>query len=195
MTECCAERGYEETRVEDVIGRAGVSRQSFDDLFSGKEDCALAALDRVMSEILASVGSIDSAGEADLGRGIGAGKTMLELIGARPSYPQLALVQARQGGSERMHERYKSGLQMLVLMVERARDFSSQSPASTEGAARAALGGVEAVVRRELAAGRAEQLPRLLPDFVYGVLVPLIGQEAALRQSVAASQLLAGSEE
>jgi AcrR family transcriptional regulator len=195
MTECCAERGYEETRIEEVIGRAGVSRQSFDDLFSDKEDCALAAIDRVMSETLASVGGVDSAGEADLRQGIVAGKTILELIGSRPSYPQLAIVQARQGGSKRMHERYESGLQILVLLIEKARDFSSQSPASTESAARAALGGVEAVVRRELDAGRAEKLPRLLPDFVYGVLVPLIGQEAALRQSVAASELLVWSEE
>src|SRR6201991_5046320 len=40
-----AELGYPETRVVDVIKRAGVSRETFYEFFDGREDCFLAAFD------------------------------------------------------------------------------------------------------------------------------------------------------
>ena len=96
---------------------------------------------------------------------------MLELIAAQPSFAKLALVESRQTGSERMHHAYESAAGVLALMVERAGEAGGDSATT----ARAALGGPEAVVRRELAAG--------LPDFVYAVLVPFVGQREALRQA------------
>ncbi|GAA3979795.1 hypothetical protein GCM10023085_72570 [Actinomadura viridis] len=43
MAEVMAEKGYVGTSVEDVLKRAGVSRQSFYTLFSSKIDCFMAA--------------------------------------------------------------------------------------------------------------------------------------------------------
>jgi hypothetical protein len=43
-------------------------------------------------------------------------------------------------------------------------------------------------------AGRAEQLPAKLPDFVYATLVPFLDQERALEMAGTARGLLRGTE-
>jgi hypothetical protein len=68
---------------------------------------------------------------------------------------------------------------VLVAMLDRARAYASVPPPPS--ATRAAIGGVEALIRRELRAGRAERLPELVPDIVYGLLVPYLDQQEALR--------------
>jgi hypothetical protein len=80
----------------------------------------------------------------------------------------------------------------MKALLERLWDYSSieVSPAP---AARAVLGSAEAVVRREIVAGRIDSLPRLLPDFTYGAMVPFVGQEDALKLSRQARELLAGT--
>ena len=52
MIEVVAERGYPETRVVDVIEVAGVSRKTFYELFSSKEDCFLATFDVLLGNLL-----------------------------------------------------------------------------------------------------------------------------------------------
>ena len=44
-----------------------------------------------------------------------------------------------------------------------------------------AVGGAEAVIFEEVLSGRTEELPTLLPDILFTVLVPYIGPEAAGR--------------
>ena len=45
MLKAASELGYRETNVQDVIDRAGVSRPTFYEHFTNKEDCFLAAFD------------------------------------------------------------------------------------------------------------------------------------------------------
>ena len=45
MLDAAATRGYRETNVQDVIERAGVSRPTFYEHFTNKDDCFLAAFD------------------------------------------------------------------------------------------------------------------------------------------------------
>ena len=187
MAECCAEAGYGETTVDAVLVRAGVDRDGFTSHFGGKEDCALAALNQIVSETLARISMTKPNSDEPAARRKFEGKAILELLEARPSFAKLALVESRQCGTTRMHDAYDSASRVLALMLERISD-STERPGT---AARAALGGAEAVVRRELAAGRAVQISRLLPDFVYAVLVPFVGQGEALRQAKLAAKLAA----
>src|SRR5215203_4237978 len=143
MAECSAEKGFIATAVEDVLARANVPRESFESHFNSTEDCASAAFNKLASEMLA----------------------------ARPAFSHLGLIGFRQGGTRRMYEAYDSAARVLALMMERALQESGD-PGPSYAHARAALGGAEALLRRELAAGRAATLPSLLPDFVYAALVP-----------------------
>jgi AcrR family transcriptional regulator len=190
MAESCAERGYLETTVGEVIERAGIDRESFDSHFSDKEDCALAALNKVISETLTVVSMANGRG-SEPERMTAQIRAVMELMLARPEFARLGFIQARQGATQRAHDGYESAAHVLALMMERAQGAGTRPPA---GAARAALGGGEAVVRRELAGGGDQRLRRMLPDFVYAALVPFVGQREALRQSRVAAEMVAEEE-
>jgi hypothetical protein len=86
----------------------------------------------------------------------------------------------------------EAGSGVITAMLERLWEHSESEVQPTR-AARAALGGAEAVVRREIAAGRTEQLPGLLPVFAYGTAVPFLGQERALGLAGRAREMLKGT--
>lgn len=187
MAGCCVERGYAGTTVGAVLERAGVDTGSFEAHFAGKEDCALAALNKIVSETLARISMAHPRAADAVERRKFEVKEILELMASRPGFAWLGCVETRQGGTPRMHDSYESAVRVLALMMERA-----GGAAEKQGiAARAALGGAEAVVRRELAAGRSGRLPQLLPDFVYAALVPFVGQREALRQARQAVRMVA----
>jgi AcrR family transcriptional regulator len=190
MAACCAEGGYATVTAAAVADRAGLSRRSFEAHFASVEDCALAALNQIVSETLAAVATAPS-GADEVEDWIFQIRAILELMEARPGFARLGYIEARHGGSERMRDAYQSAAQVLALMMERA-GGSSGAPAQ---GGRAALGGAEAVVRRALCKkGNGGELSRYLPDFVYAALVPFVGQREALRQSRAAAKLLAKEE-
>ena len=190
MVECCAESGYLETTVTEVIARAEVRPESFEALFAGKEECAVAALRKISSEVLTGSSSVgETAARERADRGLLEVKAMLELIASRSGYAYFSCVEARQGGSSSMHEVYQSSARVLSAMIERARGVEEEAEGPAR-AVRAALGGVEAVVRREITAGRLAGLPKLAPSLLYGVLVPVVGQGEALRQRDRLDQLL-----
>ncbi len=190
MADCCAAEGYEETTIAAVIDRAGLPRESFAAHFESKEDCALAALNKIVSETLAVVATTAGKG-TEPERRVAQIRAILELMSARAGFARLGYIEARLGGTERMYDTYESAVHVLALMMEQLEGAVPQPPVR---AARAALGGAEAVVRRELAAGNPGALPALLPDFVYAALVPFVGQREALRQSTLARKLLAEEE-
>jgi AcrR family transcriptional regulator len=190
MVECCAERGYLQTTVTEVIARAEVRRESFEALFADKEECAVAALRKISSEVLTGSSSVGEAAPKERAdRGLLEAKAMLELIASRSGYAYFSCVEARQGGSSNMHEVYQSSARVLSAMAERAREVEGGAKRPAR-AVRAALGGAEAVVRREIIAGRGAGLPRLAPSLLYSVLVPVVGQGEALRQRDRLERLL-----
>lgn len=184
MADCCAEIGYREATVEAVLERAGVEPESFESHFAGKEDCALAALNKIVSETLARLSMAGPEVVDTTERRKYEGGAIIELMAARCSFAKLGFIDSRQCGTTRMRDAYESAARVLALMMERP----GNSGGNPSTAARAALGGAEAVIRRELAAGSAVRLPQLLPDFVYAVLVPFVGQGEALRQAKLAAR-------
>ena len=190
MAELCAELGYEETSIEQIVARAKVSVADFEELFgSDKEACGVAAENAILAEVLAAVGAGYSADRSEWDSVLLGVKAILELMAANPSYAYLGYVAARQMAPARVREVYESGHQMLRAMLERGWEYSEggAQPAQTPVGV---LGGAEAIIRREVVAGRAGELPRLLPDFVYGATVPFLGQEEALRLARRGRELL-----
>jgi hypothetical protein len=57
-------------------------------------------------------------------------------------------------------------------------------------AVRRRLDGAEFVMRREIMMGQGERLPKLLPSFVFLVVLPLLGHAEALHLSERAARLL-----
>lgn len=178
--ELCAERGYHPLEIEEIAARAGVSSERFRELFEDKEAAARTAIDAILAaviEVTAKLYSPDRSEAESYLAGIGA---ILELMAASPAFAYISYIAARQMMSPQLKEGLESGSRMLAAMLERLWDYSS-GDTQPPRAARAALGGAEAVVRREVALGRTADLPRLVPDFIYAATVPFLGQEEALR--------------
>lgn len=192
VTALCAERGYEETTVDDVIERAGVSIGELEVMFADKVEMVVTAIDAVIGETVTAISSSYSADRSEWDSALLGIKAILEMMAAHPSGAKLSFVAARHMGPPQISETYRAGIKIIHAMLERLWEYSGSAvqPGTT---ARGALGGAEAVVRREIMAGRIEQLPRLLPDFVYGAMTPFLGQEEALRLSKRARELLRGS--
>src|SRR5919201_6795907 len=62
MAEVVAQKGYARTTVADVLSRARVSRETFYEQFSDKEDCFLAAYDFSVEAMLEAI--TDAVGDA-----------------------------------------------------------------------------------------------------------------------------------
>src|SRR4051794_14149078 len=98
MADCCAEDGYAETKLEAVMERAGVDPASFESHFAGKEDCALAGLNKIVSETLARISMVNSEAAGGVERRKHEGRAILELMAGRPSFARLGFIESRQAG-------------------------------------------------------------------------------------------------
>jgi hypothetical protein len=194
IVELCMVQSYEETTIEQVMTWAGVSHEDFQGLFGeDKEECLLAAMNAIIGELVSAVSGSYSADRSEWDSYLLGIKAILELMAAKPAYAYLSYVVARQGAPARVRDAQKATAHIVAAMLERLWSYSI-GEAQPVRMARASLGAAEAVIRRELVGGRAEELPQLLPDVVYGATVAFLGQEEALRLARRAGELLASAD-
>ncbi len=94
----CAEKGYAAATVEDIISEAGVSRRTFYDLFSSKQECFLFAYELVMDRVVRTVErSYATGGDEWPERMAHLLWTLLSLFAAEPKIARLVMVE-RAGG-------------------------------------------------------------------------------------------------
>jgi AcrR family transcriptional regulator len=178
MVACCAEKTYAGTTIAAVVSRATVSRTTFYKLFNDKRDCFDAAvthcIDRIAATMAAAASGYDSPAEATR-RGAVA---TLELLAAEP---ELVLVLGGDvvGVDPRLVQRYSTfTVPALEAMWERA-----GAPPAKHLSPGLAFGRAQLLVFHEVAAGRPERLPDLVPDVVYLAVAPFAGHDEALRQA------------
>jgi AcrR family transcriptional regulator len=182
MAESCASRGYEATTVSDICALAGVSEASFEALFSGKEDCLVAALRSVLEEghkRIADVHSPQRPWAAVVRDGV---RALLELLAERPAFARLTLLDAPAAGGPASAQ-YAAAKAALLSYVERGRENAIEADIPA-GAGRATLAGAEALVVGKILTGKGKLLAELAPEVAYLLTVPYLGQEEALRQAV-----------
>jgi AcrR family transcriptional regulator len=180
MVRVAAAKGYEATTVDDVIEVAGVSRESFEEMFASKEECFLEAYDAVIDVLVAHVTSAfeSAAGEPwpeRIAAGLGA---LVELLAAEADIARMAMVEVTAAGDE-ARARYRAALARFTPFLEEGRDYSRQSDELPPDTARFAIGGATSMIFDEIRAGRGPELQRILPDLVFAVLMPYLGPEEA----------------
>src|SRR4051794_24270823 len=120
-TDAVAELGYVKTTVADILGRAGVSRATFYQLFSDKEDCFQAAYqasaDLVASIMANELEQVRAGGERDplarLDRVLG---VYLLALKAAPALARVFLVEVYAAGPVAIEQRRQS-LEQFVDIV------------------------------------------------------------------------------
>jgi AcrR family transcriptional regulator len=168
MAKSCAEKTFSTTTIGDIVGRASISRGTFYKHFDNKRACFDAAAEDFLAELKAIAAS---AHPSD-------GSAVLEGLAARPALANLLLVEAPNVDPEIVR-----GYRDVVLATLEAR-WEPGTRAEIAGAnPEIAFGRAKVLIADQLAAGRAKQLPSLLPELVYIALLPYVGQEAALEQA------------
>lgn len=191
MAALCAEQGYVTTTLSQVAARSGIAEAELKQMFPTVEACGTAAVNSILAEMMATVSSDYSADIGERDSVLLTIRAILELLASRPDFAALSFICARQMAPRTMRDGLEAGARTLSAMLERlAEDGGTSAP---PGAARASLGGAEAVVRREIVAGRTEELPRLLPDLIYAASIPSLGQDEALRLARRGRELLVGT--
>jgi AcrR family transcriptional regulator len=180
MVRVAAAKGYEATTVADVVEAAGVSQQTFDQTFVGKEGCFLEAYDAVIDVLLAHVSTAfeSTAGLPWPDRIAAALRALVDLLASEHDIARMAMVEVTAVGED-ARIRYRAALGRFTYFLEEGRTFSSQGEELPADTARFAIGGATSMIFDEIRAGRGPELRRILPDLVFAVLMPYIGPEAA----------------
>ncbi len=182
VAKSCATKGYGATTIADICEAAGVSRATFYELFKDKEDCFHAAMELSLADAMGRILAVYSPDKPWATMVRDAAATFLDLLASRPTFARMALVEAPSSG-ERALELYASGKRVLQSLLDRGRDDPVEEQGIPSSAGRAALAAAESLIVGQILAGNTARLRELLPDVVYIVTVPYLGQEEALRQS------------
>ncbi len=175
-----AAKGYEATTVGDVIEYAGVTRETFDEMFDSKEACFLEAYEAVFDVLVAHVtAAFEAAAEEPWPEQIAAGlRALVELLATEADIARMAMVEVTAAGDD-ARERYRAMLTRFTPFFEKGRTYSGQGEELPADTARFAVGGATSMIFDEVRAGRGPELVRILPDLVFAVLMPYLGPEAA----------------
>ncbi|HEX5929347.1 MAG TPA: TetR/AcrR family transcriptional regulator [Solirubrobacterales bacterium] len=185
-----AAKGYEAMSVADILAEAGVGRESFYDLFEDKRDCALAAHTVLLDHLETSVRAIyDEPGpwEDRVRKSVAA---MLEWFASDPAAARFTIVELAALGPE-SRDRFQEVFQRYSQILEEGREGSAAPDPERPQAAALAISAGLARVYEEVVRGRTTELPNLLPQMTYEVLVPFIGEEAARAEERRAAEMLA----
>jgi AcrR family transcriptional regulator len=180
MLNAAAELGYLETNVQDVIDRAGVSRPTFYEHFSNKEDCFLAAFDTSATRLSKKVeAAVRSGGDVWRDRVRLGLEAVLRFAMHEPDTARTMVVEARAASEAAVRRRVELLDEFARCLDEQARKLLPAAPPQTPVTASGIVGGVESLLYSRLCKHEYDQLESLLPSLMYFVVLPYEGHEAA----------------
>jgi AcrR family transcriptional regulator len=180
MLNAAAELGYLETNVQDVIDRAGVSRPTFYEHFSNKEDCFLAAFDSSAERLRKKVHSAArKGGDVWRDRVRFALEALLRFASREPDTARTMVVEARAASSAAVRRRVELMDDFARCLQTEAEELIPEGRVQTAVTAQGVVGGVESLLYSRLCKQEYDQLEPLLPSLMYFVVLPYEGHEAA----------------
>lgn len=168
--------GYERTSVQDAITQAGLYRQAFYDLFEGKEDCYLQAIDTWSAWIELQMREAAIGAQSWRDRLRGALGELLRFLDGQPAIGRAILVEVHAAGPRAVRKRTEA-MERASLMIDLARE-EGDAPAPAISA-EAIVAGILAVLHARLAARQPGGFSELLPELMYLAVLPYFGPEAA----------------
>jgi AcrR family transcriptional regulator len=179
--EAVEEVGYARMTVAQVIGRAKVSRKTFYDVFSDREDCFLAAFDRAIDQ--ASTLARDAYEHEPAWRdGIRASLLrLLMFLDDEPGLAKLCVVEALGAGTRVLGRRAQI-LEALAGVIDRGRSVASSTREPPDVTAEGVVGAIFAVLHTRLLEHHEQPLTSLLNPLMSMIVLPYLGSKAANRE-------------
>jgi AcrR family transcriptional regulator len=176
--ELVAKRGYRNTSVGQIVAAAGIGREAFDELYSGKEECFLAAFDRIVVEGAASVAAAAS-GEwpEQMAAGLAC---LLDLIVAEPWRARIALVEVQAAGPG-AYAHYEATVDRVAPKLREGRAYGETAAGLSETLEEAVLGGIVWILQQRLLKGELKEADGLLGEAIQIAVGPYLGDSEARR--------------
>lgn len=180
MLNAAAELGYLETNVQDVIDNAGVSRPTFYEHFSNKEDCFLAAFDSSAERLRKKLAAAArKGGPVWRDRVRYALEALLRFAAREPATARTMVVEARAASAAAVKRRVELMDEFATCLQEEVHELLPEGAPRTSVTASGIVGGIESLLYSRLCKQEYEQLEALLPSLMYFVVLPYEGHEAA----------------
>lgn len=192
VAEVCASVGYSDMAVADITRAAGVSRKTFYEHFANKEQAFLAAYDEVAGQLLTRVRAAFRASGAFEEGVVACLQAFLETVASEPAFAQMCIVEVLAAGPEAVERRTET-MHKFGSLIARGAELGMAGRAPPGVTAEALVGGIFEIVYARVLDGRADELPGLLPDLAFTVMLPYGGQAAAERVTRIAEEALARS--
>jgi AcrR family transcriptional regulator len=189
MVEVVAELGYPETRVVDIIRRAGVSRKTFYELFADKEACFLAAYDHAVGRLYrgTELAFESAAREPWAERMRVAVGEFLRMMAERPGMARFCIVEVLAAGPKALARR-DAAIRQFTGFIDAGRAESGRElPGIT---ALSLAGGINELLYSEIIHGASAQLPARVPEIVYWITQPFLGTDGAESERRRARELM-----
>jgi AcrR family transcriptional regulator len=159
-----AEKGYEATRVADLLDLSGVSRSAFYDHFGDKEDCLLAALDAFVGPTIGAIANVNASSKP-----LGEEQTRIAfeavvgLIVEQPATSRMCFVEIYAAGPRAVEKIDRTTDTFQEFVEETLHRMPGREEMPPE-IARAVIGGVRKIVHTRLYRGEEDALLELIPQ-------------------------------
>jgi AcrR family transcriptional regulator len=159
MVALSSEKGYEATKIADLVKVAGVSRAAFYEHFKDKQECMLAAVDALVEPTIKVMEEAEDAptGEARVRQAV---EAFMGLVAAQPAASKMCFMEVYAAGPE--------GEATVERMIDLFMRFGLSQLNEIPGRKglppqmiRAMLGGLQKVIHKRLYSDEAKELPRL----------------------------------
>jgi AcrR family transcriptional regulator len=179
VAEVCSASGYVAMSVEDIVVTSGVSRRTFYDNFRGKQDAYLAAYDEVVNQLMARVSDAYNAADGLMAKVRDSLATFLDFVADEPAFADMCIVEVMAAGPEAIERRNRTMAIFAGLIEQAAAAELPKSKLPPSLTAETLVGGIYEVVYARVLQGHGDELPALLPDLLFSVLLPYLGRETA----------------
>jgi|GEM_PF-1726408 len=173
------EKGYEETTVEGVVRRAGVSRQEFDHRFESLGHCALDAFERWIVDFKRRVGVAFNSQE-DWQSGLrAAAYATADWMEDNPLVVPFGMVEVLKTPGDMGGVRREETFAFCAEMIDRGRLAAPDPDAVPDSAPTFAIGAITQLLTHRLQEGADVEPRTVIPEMMVRVVRIYLGDEAA----------------
>lgn len=174
-----SELGYTGLTVAAILERAGVSRKTFYEHFSDKEECFLAAFDVVSEGLVRSVSDAFNGQTAWRERVHDGLAEFLRVLAAEPSFARMCIVEVLAAGPAALQRR-DGVMRTFTVFFDAGRAEAPPDRELPKLISESVVGAIYELIYARILRNRTEELPDLLPDLLYIALVPYLGPDEAV---------------
>lgn len=178
MIESCAEKTYAATTITDIVAGARISRTTFYKQFDDKRACFDAAVAHCIELLGQAAGSAHTPEDPPSDAVRKGAAAVLAAMAARPGLAQL-LASDAIAVDPRAIKRYRAATIPALEALWAGRDPVAEPHLDPH----LAFGQVQVLILSQIALGRPESLPELLPEIVYLAVGPWGGHDEAMKQA------------